>query len=136
MGTTQARQRVAERRLPVNQRAIEIEKYEAGHVYAPYLPRRIDRCIVTRVKESPVDPVEALLARPTLPSPEVRAALRQAEGLTQLEVATALGVTRVAFHRWETGQAEPRTRSRNAYLDLLQRLAKKHPQIGLEGSSA
>ncbi|HBF80264.1 MAG TPA: transcriptional regulator [Streptomyces sp.] len=83
-----------------------------------------------------MDPVEALLARPTLPPPEVRAALRQAEGLTQLEVANAIGVSRVAFHRWETGQAEPRARSRATYLRLLQSLAKKHPQIRLEDDSA
>ncbi|MDX2748279.1 MULTISPECIES: helix-turn-helix domain-containing protein [Streptomyces] len=82
-----------------------------------------------------MDAIEALLARPSLPPPKVRAALRQAEGLTQVEVAEAIGVTRVAFHRWETGQAEPRARSRAAYLRLLQGIADKHPEIDLEGSS-
>ncbi|MFE7330428.1 helix-turn-helix domain-containing protein [Streptomyces sp. NPDC057565] len=82
-----------------------------------------------------MDAIEALLSRPNLPPPAVRAALRKAEGLTQAEVADALGVSRVAFHRWETGQAEPRARSRAAYLRLLQGLAKKHPAIDLGGSS-
>lgn len=78
-----------------------------------------------------MDAIEALLSRPKLPSPESRAALRQAEGLTQAEVAEAMGVSRVAFQRWETGQAEPRARSRAAYLQLLQGLAKKHPGIDI-----
>ncbi|MFF3127855.1 helix-turn-helix domain-containing protein [Streptomyces sp. NPDC057908] len=82
-----------------------------------------------------MDAIEALLSRPGLPPPAVRAALRKAEGLTQVEVADALGVTRVAFHRWETGQAEPRARSKAAYLRLLQGLAEKHPSIDLGGSS-
>ncbi|MEU5416677.1 helix-turn-helix domain-containing protein [Streptomyces clavifer] len=98
-----------------------------------------ETCIVLVVQDQTgglrMDAIEALLARPSLPPPKVRAALRQAEGLTQVEVAEAIGVTRVAFHRWETGQAEPRARSRAAYLRLLQGIANKHPEIDLEGSS-
>lgn len=82
-----------------------------------------------------MDAIEALLSRPSLPPPAARAALRKAEGLTQEEVADAFGVSRVAFHRWETGQAEPRARSKAAYLRLLQGLAKKHPSIDLGASS-
>ncbi len=78
-----------------------------------------------------MDAIEALLSRPNLPPPETRAALRRAESLTQAEVAEALGVTRVAFQRWETGQAEPRARSRAAYLRLLHGIAKKHPEISV-----
>ncbi|WLQ69199.1 MULTISPECIES: helix-turn-helix domain-containing protein [Streptomyces] len=83
-----------------------------------------------------MDAIEALLSRPNLPPPAARAALRRADGLTQAEVAEALEVSRVAFHRWETGQAEPRARSRAAYLRLLQGLAKKHPEISMENKSA
>ncbi|MEU5560823.1 helix-turn-helix domain-containing protein [Streptomyces globisporus] len=75
-----------------------------------------------------MDAIEALLTRPALPPPATRAALRRADGLTQAEVAEAIGVTRVAFARWETGKAEPRTRARATYLRLLEALAEKHPQ--------
>ncbi|MER6917736.1 helix-turn-helix domain-containing protein [Streptomyces spiralis] len=75
------------------------------------------------------DAVDALLARPdTLPSPEVRARLRKADGLTQEEVAEVFGVTRVAFHRWETGVAKPRRRHLEAYVRLLTGWAAKHPE--------
>ncbi|MGV9351460.1 helix-turn-helix domain-containing protein [Streptomyces spiralis] len=76
-----------------------------------------------------LDAVDALLARPdTLPSPEVRARLRKADGLTQEEVAEVFGVTRVAFHRWETGVAKPRRRHLEAYVRLLNGWAAKHPE--------
>lgn len=76
-----------------------------------------------------LDAVEALLARPeVLPAPELRARLRKASGLTQDEVAEVFGVTRVAFHRWETGQATPYRRRREAYGRLLAGWAKKYPE--------
>ncbi|WP_405877967.1 helix-turn-helix domain-containing protein [Streptomyces sp. NBC_00005] len=79
-----------------------------------------------------LDAVDALLARPdTMPPPEVRARLRKADGLTQEEVAEVFGVTRVAFHRWETGMAKPRRRHLEAYVRLLQGWAEKHPQASL-----
>ncbi|MEU8672665.1 helix-turn-helix domain-containing protein [Streptomyces anulatus] len=79
-----------------------------------------------------MDAIEALLARPALPPPATRAALRRADGLTQAEVAEAIGVTRVAFARWETGKAEPRARARASYLRLLEALAEKHPHAVAE----
>jgi HTH-type transcriptional regulator/antitoxin MqsA len=76
-----------------------------------------------------LDAVDALLARPEpLPSPEVRARLRKADGLTQEEVAEVFGVTRVAFNRWEVGAAKPRRRHLEAYIRLLQGWAAKHPE--------
>jgi len=73
--------------------------------------------------------VDALLARPdTMPPPDVRARLRKADGLTQEEVAEVFGVTRVAFHRWETGLAKPRRRHLEAYVRLLNGWAAKHPE--------
>lgn len=77
---------------------------------------------------APVDAIDALLTRPELPPPAVRAALRKADGLSQAEAAAAIGVTRVAYQRWETGHAEPRARHRALYLRLLQGLSKKHPE--------
>jgi DNA-binding transcriptional regulator YiaG len=76
-----------------------------------------------------LDAVDALLARPDLlPSPEVRARLRKADGLTQEEVASVFGVTRVAFNRWEVGAAKPRRRHLEAYIHLLRGWAAKHPE--------
>ncbi|MBZ6142456.1 helix-turn-helix domain-containing protein [Streptomyces olivaceus] len=74
--------------------------------------------------------MDELLSRPTsvLPQPEVRARLRKASGLTQEEVARAFGVHRMAFLRWENGQAVPRAKHRAAYLRLLKGWAKQHPQ--------
>ncbi|WP_258308729.1 helix-turn-helix domain-containing protein [Streptomyces sp. NWU339] len=73
--------------------------------------------------------VDALLARPdAMPPPDVRARLRKADGLTQEEVAEVFGVTRVAFHRWETGLAKPRRRHLEAYVRLLTGWAAKHPE--------
>jgi HTH-type transcriptional regulator/antitoxin MqsA len=70
----------------------------------------------------------ALLARPdTLPPPEIRARLRKADDLTQQEVVDAIGVTRVAFNRWEVGAAKPRRRHLEAYTRLLAGWAAKHP---------
>ncbi|MEU4490071.1 helix-turn-helix domain-containing protein [Streptomyces purpurascens] len=75
------------------------------------------------------DAVDALLARPdVMPPPEVRARLRKADGLRQDEVAAVFGVTRVAFHRWETGAAKPRRRHLEAYVRLLNGWAEKHPE--------
>ena len=76
------------------------------------------------------DAVDALLSRPTnlLPPPDVRARLRKASGLTQEEVAQAFGVHRMAFLRWENGQATPRARHRSAYLRLLKGWAERHPE--------
>ena len=76
-----------------------------------------------------LDAVDALLARPdVLPPPHVRAELRKAAGLRQDEVAEVFGVTRVAFHRWETGQAKPHRRRLEAYAHLLNGWAKKYPE--------
>jgi transcriptional regulator with XRE-family HTH domain len=76
------------------------------------------------------DAVDALLTRPAdLPPPAVRARLRRADGLTQAQVAEALGVTRVQVLRWENGQAEPRAPHRAAYARLMKGLADKHPAV-------
>ncbi|MFJ9351766.1 helix-turn-helix domain-containing protein [Streptomyces sp. NPDC101237] len=64
-----------------------------------------------------------------MPPPETRARLRKADGLTQEEVAEVFGVTRVAFHRWETGIAKPRRRHLEAYARLLKGWADKHPEV-------
>ncbi|MFE3865973.1 helix-turn-helix domain-containing protein [Streptomyces goshikiensis] len=62
-----------------------------------------------------------------LPSPLVRQQLRIAAGLTQTQVADAVGVKKLAVKRWESGQSEPRQPNRDVYAHLLRRLAEKYP---------
>ncbi|GAA3753857.1 helix-turn-helix domain-containing protein [Streptomyces tremellae] len=64
----------------------------------------------------------------SLPPPRVRAKLRLAAGLTQQEVAAAVGVKRLAVARWELGQTHPRRPHRAVYLHLLNRLAERYPE--------
>lgn len=63
-----------------------------------------------------------------LPSPQVCARLRLAAGLTQQDVADAVGVKRVAVTRWELGQTSPRRPHRENYLRLLKGLAERFPE--------
>ncbi|MEU3954031.1 helix-turn-helix transcriptional regulator [Streptomyces achromogenes] len=63
-----------------------------------------------------------------LPPPRVRARLRLAAGLTQRDIADAVGVKRVAVARWEQGQVHPRRPHRTAYIHLLKRLAERFPE--------
>jgi DNA-binding transcriptional regulator YiaG len=42
-----------------------------------------------------------------LPAPAVRRALRQAAGLSQADVATAVGAHKSAISRWEAGTSAP-----------------------------
>ncbi|MFE4055583.1 helix-turn-helix transcriptional regulator [Streptomyces sp. NPDC059096] len=62
-----------------------------------------------------------------LPPPRVRAQLRLAAGLTQQDVADAVGVKRLAVVRWELGKSTPRRPQRDVYRHLLKRLAERFP---------
>ncbi|OKJ48603.1 regulator [Streptomyces sp. CB02009] len=74
--------------------------------------------------------VDALLDD-LLPPPRVRAKLRIAAGLTQQEVAEAVGVKRLAVARWELGETHPRRPHRAVYLHLLNRLAERYPEAAV-----
>ncbi|WP_331722629.1 helix-turn-helix transcriptional regulator [Streptomyces sp. NBC_00122] len=63
-----------------------------------------------------------------LPPPPVCVKLRLAAGLTQQDVADAVGVKRVAVTRWELGQTSPRRPHRENYLRLLKGLAARFPE--------
>ena len=76
---------------------------------------------------NPLQRVDALLAD-VLPPARVRAQLRLAAGLTQQEVADAVGVKRLAVVRWELGQTQPRRPHRATYIHLLKRLAERFPE--------
>ncbi|MBH1937830.1 helix-turn-helix domain-containing protein [Streptomyces sp. AV19] len=75
----------------------------------------------------PLRRVDALVDREILPSPRVRQQLRVAAGLSQTEVAEAIGVKRLAVARWESGEAHPRRPHRGVYAHLLRRLAERYP---------
>ena len=59
-----------------------------------------------------------------LPGPALRGAIRQDAGLSQADVAEAIGVTRAAVSRWETGDRRPRGDLLIAYSELLQGLRR------------
>ncbi|MFD9293195.1 helix-turn-helix domain-containing protein [Streptomyces sp. NPDC060030] len=54
-----------------------------------------------------------------LPSPKERRRLREAKGLSERQVAAAVGVTPATVRAWETGRAGPRGRRRAAYTRLI-----------------
>jgi DNA-binding transcriptional regulator YiaG len=76
--------------------------------------------------------IDELLAdvriRSTLPPPAERRAIRECAGLTQVEVARLLGVTKGTVARWEAGRRHPRRKVRLRYALLLARLA--HEEAG------
>ncbi len=74
--------------------------------------------------------VDALLEQvpsEELPPPDERRRLREAAGLSQAQVASALGTRREAVGSWEAGQREPRSPQRAAYARLLEGLAQRFP---------
>ncbi|MEU5403615.1 helix-turn-helix domain-containing protein [Streptomyces sp. NPDC005963] len=83
----------------------------------------------------PLRRIDALVEEDTLPSPQVRQQLRLAAGLTQAEVADAIGVKRLAVARWEAGATQPHRGNRRAYAHLLRKLAVKHPDAAIEAAS-
>ncbi|MFF7922869.1 sigma factor-like helix-turn-helix DNA-binding protein [Streptomyces mirabilis] len=54
-----------------------------------------------------------------LPSPKECRRLREAQSLSQADVAAALGVTRATVRSWENGRTTPRGTNRDAYVRLL-----------------
>lgn len=63
-----------------------------------------------------------LRVRNELPQPDVRRALREAAGLSQQEIADAVGVTRAAIGHWETGTRTPRGVLLDRYVDAIRAL--------------
>lgn len=57
-----------------------------------------------------------------LPDPPERKRLREASGLTQLELAKAIGVSQPALALWETGRYKPSGRNLRPYVDALRRM--------------
>ncbi|MFF6939986.1 helix-turn-helix domain-containing protein [Streptomyces lavendulae] len=60
--------------------------------------------------------------RRDLPNPEQRRALRESAGLSQQELANAIGVTHQAVSHWEAGIRTPRGAVLDRYVDALRAL--------------
>ncbi|MER7929651.1 helix-turn-helix domain-containing protein [Streptomyces sp. NPDC096057] len=72
--------------------------------------------------------VDALLEEePHLPPPAERARLREAAGITQARLATALKTTTQSVKNWENGRSEPKSPRLDAYQRLLKGWAAKYP---------
>jgi transcriptional regulator with XRE-family HTH domain len=70
-----------------------------------------------------LDALEAkITARRDLPPPQLRRLLREDLGLSQEDVAQAVGVHRETVSRWERGLCYPRGRHLVDYATLLARL--------------
>ncbi|MFG2894826.1 telomere-associated protein Tap [Streptomyces sp. NPDC048248] len=76
---------------------------------------------------SAVDALLEQVAQDDLPTPVERKRLREAAGLSQAQIATALGARREAVGNWEAGRTEPRPPKRAAYARLLEGLAARFP---------
>lgn len=76
---------------------------------------------------SAVDALLEQVAQDDLPDPAERKRLREAAGLSQAQIATALGARREAVGNWEIGKSEPRPPKRAAYARLLEGLAARYP---------
>jgi DNA-binding transcriptional regulator YiaG len=75
---------------------------------------------------------EQIHIRRKLPPPQVRRALREANGLSAADLARPLHVTRQAVSKWECGKRTPRGELLQAYLAVLDELAAA---LSREGSS-
>ena len=64
-------------------------------------------------------------ARKALPAPRVRRLLREASGLTQADLAAAVGVDPASISRWESGIRHPRRAAHTRYAAVLERLAEE-----------
>ncbi|MFJ5646202.1 telomere-associated protein Tap [Streptomyces sp. NPDC093223] len=81
--------------------------------------------------------VDALLnEEPHLPPPAERARLREAAGITQARLATALKTTTQSVKNWENGRSEPKSPRLDAYQRVLNGWAAKYPVPGAAPSVA
>lgn len=68
--------------------------------------------------------LELARLRRRLPAPAARRHIRESAGVSQIDVARALGVTRECVCLWEMGHRTPREKL-GAYVGLLDRLARE-----------
>jgi transcriptional regulator with XRE-family HTH domain len=63
-------------------------------------------------------------SRHRLPDPETRQLIRQRARVSQDDLAAALGVSRAAISRWETGSREPAKETVGSYVAALDALLR------------
>src|SRR4051794_2098566 len=81
--------------------------------------------------------IDALLEEePQLPPPAERARLREAAGITQARLATALKSTVQTVKNYENGRSEPKSPRLEAYQRLLNGWAAKYPAHGAHAAPA
>ncbi|MFJ3671249.1 telomere-associated protein Tap [Streptomyces sp. NPDC090106] len=85
---------------------------------------------------SAVDALLEQVAQDDLPEPVERRRLREAAGLSQAQIAAALGTRREAVGNWEAGRTDPRPPQRAAYARLLEGLAQRFPDAVPEADPA
>lgn len=66
---------------------------------------------------------EMIRVKRSLPSPDARRAIRESVGVSQGDVAVALGVSQRSVSRWETGESDPTKQVLADYVDLLDRMS-------------
>jgi transcriptional regulator with XRE-family HTH domain len=71
------------------------------------------------------DALQRARTRRSLPAPGMRRTLRQRAGISQTDLARALGVDRATVSRWESGDRQPDDGFLQAYLEALDRLARE-----------
>lgn len=81
-----------------------------------------DRDLFDLMTQSPLERLAR--ARKSLPTPEVRRAIREAAGVSQPEMAKALGVSTATVSRWESGLVVPSSSIVVDYVDALNMLAR------------
>lgn len=67
---------------------------------------------------------KAIDDKPQLPDPTIRRALRERAGLSQQEVAAAVGVSRESVTKYEHGERTPTGPRRIAYAQALREMAR------------
>lgn len=72
-----------------------------------------------------VDAVVRTAQRRVLVPPRLRREIRRAAGLSQSDVARALGVDRATVSRYESGDRTPRRELAERYAELLRRLVSE-----------
>ncbi|MFJ3594743.1 telomere-associated protein Tap [Streptomyces sp. NPDC090231] len=85
---------------------------------------------------SAVDALLEQVAQDDLPGPAERKRLREAAGLSQAQIATALEARREAVGNWEAGRTDPRPPKRAAYARLLEGLAARFPASAADAPAA
>lgn len=82
-------------------------------------------CQHTHIMDTLTVALQRAKRRRQIPPPAACRQLRERLGLTQGDVAQALGVDRASISRYEAGARVPRGPIAEAYIELLDRLARE-----------